>query len=329
MFDVWMGDIELTTFTLIFSIAVLLPIQLLLCFKVKSKVIRLLPVILLSISAICFVGMAIVNTGWDGLGYLFLAIFAGFMLFICGMAWGIWAVVKLIKKQVSTNRSCRDHNSMYTMNFKIVGNRPHIRTHEELTVIDKNVADNSFKKYKKELIDCYLKNQGFVKYKANAYVRRNKIDLIEYIDFQKERYGSKTFTVNIAVTPLYIHHDIFAFGFSKRLGTLICNKDVWWDYATEDVCEQSMKNVQEALEVFALSWFHQMEDENYVLSQLIEQKKSSRISNHNQAWLTAIQAKENTETMILENIAKLKLPKQLMGVANSNCQSQVLKRTEQ
>lgn len=48
MFDVWMGDIELTTAVLIFSVVVLLPIQLLLCFRVKSKAIRLLPVVLLS-----------------------------------------------------------------------------------------------------------------------------------------------------------------------------------------------------------------------------------------------------------------------------------------
>ena len=44
MFDIWMGDIELTTAVLVFSIIVLLPIQLLLCFRIKSKVIRLLPI---------------------------------------------------------------------------------------------------------------------------------------------------------------------------------------------------------------------------------------------------------------------------------------------
>ena len=50
MFDVWMNDIELTTAVLIFSIFILLPVQLLLCFKVKSSILRLLPVILLSFS---------------------------------------------------------------------------------------------------------------------------------------------------------------------------------------------------------------------------------------------------------------------------------------
>ncbi|MBQ2911725.1 MAG: hypothetical protein IJE55_05525 [Clostridia bacterium] len=94
-----MGDIELTTAVLIFSIVVLLPIQLLLCFKVKSRAIRLLPVILLSIPTIIFTVMSVAITGWDGLGYIFLAIFTGFMLLMCGVGWGIWAISKLIKKK--------------------------------------------------------------------------------------------------------------------------------------------------------------------------------------------------------------------------------------
>lgn len=96
MFDVWMGDIELTTVVLIFSVIVLLPFQLLLCFKVKSKTILLLPVILLSIPILFFIVMA--TTDWDRLGYTFLVIFLGFMLLMCGIGWGIWWIINL-KKQ--------------------------------------------------------------------------------------------------------------------------------------------------------------------------------------------------------------------------------------
>ena len=99
MFDVYIGDIELTTVVLLFSIVVLLPIQLLLCFKVKSRAIRLLPIILLSIPTIIFVMMSVATTGWDGLGYIFLAIFTGFMMFMCGAGWGIWAICNFIKKK--------------------------------------------------------------------------------------------------------------------------------------------------------------------------------------------------------------------------------------
>ena len=98
MFDVWLGDIELTTLTLIVGVAVLLPIQLWLCFKVESRTVRLLPVILFSGVIIAFIALAFSSTGWDNLGYIFFAIFSGFLLLICGIGWGIWAVVNTIKK---------------------------------------------------------------------------------------------------------------------------------------------------------------------------------------------------------------------------------------
>ena len=98
MFDVWLGDIELTTVVLNLSSAVFLPVQLLLCFKVKSKMIRLLPVIVLSAITAFLVVMAAMATGWDGLGYIFLAIFTGLMLLACGIGWGIWGITRLIRK---------------------------------------------------------------------------------------------------------------------------------------------------------------------------------------------------------------------------------------
>ena len=81
------------------------------------------------------------------------------------------------------------------MAFKIVGNRLHIRSDEEMSTVDKKAADAAFKKYQNKFISPYMNEQGFLKYKSNAYVRKNKIDLLEYVEFQKERHGSKTFTV--------------------------------------------------------------------------------------------------------------------------------------
>lgn len=104
MFDIWMGDMEITTVVLILSIAVLLPGQLLLCFKVKRRAIRLLPVILLAIPTSLCVVMAIVTSGWGSIGYLLLAILAGFMLLVCGLAWAIWAAAKLVRKKRENNK---------------------------------------------------------------------------------------------------------------------------------------------------------------------------------------------------------------------------------
>lgn len=99
MFDVWVNGMELTVAFLVFTILILLPVQLLLCFKVKSKVIRLLPVILLSIPTLFFIYKAIISTGWDNLRYIFPTIFTGFMLIMCGIGWSIWGITKLIKKK--------------------------------------------------------------------------------------------------------------------------------------------------------------------------------------------------------------------------------------
>ena len=46
-----------------------------------------------------FVVMAVAVDGWDGLGYLFLAIFTGLMLIACGMGWGIWMISRFLKKK--------------------------------------------------------------------------------------------------------------------------------------------------------------------------------------------------------------------------------------
>ena len=101
MFDAWICGIELIRAVLVLSGVVFLLIQLLLCFKVKNKVIRLLPVILLSIVTMFFVVMAGTATDWENLGYIFPAFFLGFMWFMCGMAWGIRAIIKLIKKTMN------------------------------------------------------------------------------------------------------------------------------------------------------------------------------------------------------------------------------------
>jgi len=102
MFDIWFDGIELTRLTIIVSVVILLPVQLLLCFKVKSLAIRLAPVIILSGLAALFIVLLRSTPGWDGVGYLFFAIFAGFMIFMCGIGWAIWAVAYGLKKKRSS-----------------------------------------------------------------------------------------------------------------------------------------------------------------------------------------------------------------------------------
>ena len=104
MFDIWVGDLDLTSLILIFSAVILLPGQLLLCFKVKSRILRLLPLAVLSVTTAVLVIMAKAVNGWDGLGYLIIAIFTGSMALVCVVSWIIWAIVRLVQKIKQKNK---------------------------------------------------------------------------------------------------------------------------------------------------------------------------------------------------------------------------------
>ena len=99
MFNVWHGDMGYTALILIVSVVIVLPVQLLLCFKVRNLVIRLLPVIILSVFIGIVVIMAIAVDDLRVVGYVLLAVYAGFMLLGCLIGWGIWAIAYKIKNK--------------------------------------------------------------------------------------------------------------------------------------------------------------------------------------------------------------------------------------
>lgn len=191
--------------------------------------------------------------------------------------------------------------------FCFVGNRQHIRTEEELLLINKEEADMAFKKCKKEIIDGLLLSKGFCKYKANSYVRLNNIGLLEYIDLQKERYGSKTFCVNFSAMPLYCESKYIVISLGHRLGIYISGKDMWWDYASENIAKDSFTNVSVAIEKYILPWFEQISNEDGYRKALlnIHNKKLAK------EWLDAMENIEDKETLIRQNVEELKLPKKM------------------
>ena len=99
MFDIWWGDIELTRLALILSVVIFLPVQLLLCFKVKSRTIRLLPIIAFSLLILVNVLMAIVTEFANRIAFALFALLSGIVLITCGIGWGIWAIVNLKQKK--------------------------------------------------------------------------------------------------------------------------------------------------------------------------------------------------------------------------------------
>ena len=98
MFDIYIGEIELTEVIIFASILITIPLQLFLCFKVKKLSLRLLPIIILLILILSFFCMSQFAEGWDGLGYIILAMLAGILLVACIISWGIWLVAKFVKK---------------------------------------------------------------------------------------------------------------------------------------------------------------------------------------------------------------------------------------
>ena len=99
MFDIHYGDIELTTLVLGLSVVILFPLQLLLCFKIRSLFLRLLPVIILFLSAAALLLAGFYAPGWDGMGYILLAILVCFMICACGISWVFWAIICKIRKK--------------------------------------------------------------------------------------------------------------------------------------------------------------------------------------------------------------------------------------
>lgn len=95
MFDV------ITTLILILCVAAVIACQLLLCFMVKSKILRLLPSIALVILTAFFSYKTAVAVGWDGFGYLFLAMLSAIMLGVSCLCWIAFGIVKIVKKKRS------------------------------------------------------------------------------------------------------------------------------------------------------------------------------------------------------------------------------------
>lgn len=201
------------------------------------------------------------------------------------------------------------------MGFELVGVRPCLRTGDECAALDKKAADAAFRRCKREVIDPFLASQGFRKYKTNAYVRRSGIDVLEYIDLQKEHYGSKTFTLNLAVMPLYTSayepRDVVAFYVSHRLGELICRRDLWWDFADERACAASMENVCAALERYGLPWFRRMSDERYVRLLLMKRKLTGRLSVYDEEWLAVLGERRERGALVRQRMEELGLPRAL------------------
>ena len=193
--------------------------------------------------------------------------------------------------------------------FRLEGECSH-RTETELAALDRAGADAAFRAGQRGLYEEVLRPAGFLRWKGGAFVRRSPEDWLEVIELQKERHGSKTFTVNCMAVLLFLPGAEPDMTFAERLGVLAVGRDVWWDFAPA-AAEGSFRNVGEALRRFGLPWFERLRGDGARKALLREGDRPWA-----KAWLAALDARgrdipAERET-VRENCRRLKLPKGLL-----------------
>ena len=81
------------------AVLVVLPVQLVLCFRAKKLFVKLLPTAVLAAGMVTFYLMALTARSWVAFVYLIIAAFAGVWFIFGGIAWGIWSMIKWIKQK--------------------------------------------------------------------------------------------------------------------------------------------------------------------------------------------------------------------------------------
>ena len=195
--------------------------------------------------------------------------------------------------------------------FKLKGTRKYFRSDLEMQHLDREAADEAYKE-KKKILDDYMISKGFFKHKTNTYIRLNKINVLESVNLQKERYGSRTFTVNILLMPMYLPQDSVPFG-GERISYFIGSPDVWWDFGDCKAAETSFRNIVEAVDRFVMPWFEKTSDPECLKSMVQEHKVPGQFTNNDYIkWNEIFDSYNDLDDVVLENISRMKLPKALL-----------------
>ena len=93
------GGIDITVLFIIFAVVVIIPVQLLLCFKAEKLWTRLTPIFFSSLATIVCIVMSLSSSGWDTLGWLIIAIYCISSIAVCGIGWLVWFIVMRAKSK--------------------------------------------------------------------------------------------------------------------------------------------------------------------------------------------------------------------------------------
>ena len=100
MFDLWVRDTGITVLIAASAILIVLPLQLVLCFRAKKLFFKLLPAVLLAVAAVTFWVLMRTAKDWSALVYLIFAVFSGVLLIFSGIGWGIWGISGFVKRKI-------------------------------------------------------------------------------------------------------------------------------------------------------------------------------------------------------------------------------------
>ena len=92
------NGIDITIVFILLALLVVIPIQVLLCFKVRKLWLRLIPIIVSVVLTIACIMMHFISTGWDALGWLFFAIYGVSSIVICAIVWLTWFFIKRFRR---------------------------------------------------------------------------------------------------------------------------------------------------------------------------------------------------------------------------------------
>lgn len=105
MFSNYFLELPIPIFYILYSILVVFPLQLLICYKTRNKVIRLLLLIFYVIMTTVFLTSELKGEHWDGTSYLVLAPFAFYNALVCCLGLLIASRKKIEKREISTSKN--------------------------------------------------------------------------------------------------------------------------------------------------------------------------------------------------------------------------------
>ena len=98
MLELLSRDTEIVIILAFLSVLIILPAQLLLCFKAKSSLVKLLPTLVLAVTVLALYAVIFILRDRTAIGYGIMAIFVSVLLFFDELAWAIFGIVKLLKR---------------------------------------------------------------------------------------------------------------------------------------------------------------------------------------------------------------------------------------